>query len=305
MNLNSIFQKKNLIKIFESALKKNCVFAKRMNQGFYGYVYLIETADGKKVIAKVYKRCGYIKNETEQLNMIRKYALVKVPEIYAVSYQKENGYFDVLFMEYIEGVNAAAIKITDKKEKLAFSNQVVENLLAINEVTTSDGFGSYITKEYCKSWEEYYKSYITNLCHAVHSRKPLLFSKSNVKLMDKLYESYDKIFSVPVAQSCLIHGDYNLWNLIADPKTNNLLAVIDPFESIFADRELELYQLQNANGDEYGLLENYASHIVLSDNFEVKNPYYFFWNDMTHMVKTGYCENKRFQKFGEEVLRNL
>ena len=253
-----------------------------MNQGFYGYVYLIETADGKKVIAKVYKRCGYIKNETEQLNMIRKYALVKVPEIYAVSYQKENGYFDVLFMEYIEGVNAAAIKITDKKEKLAFSNQVVENLLAINEVTTSDGFGSYITKEYCKSWEEYYKSYITNLCHAVHSRKPLLFSKSNVKLMDKLYESYDKVFSVPVAQSCLI-----------------------PFESIFADRELELYQLQNANGDEYGLLENYASHIVLSDNFEVKNPYYFFWNDMTHMVKTGYCENKRFQKFGEEVLRNL
>lgn len=303
--ISDIFsRKRNLIKVFEKVFKTKPLYTKQINQGFYGWVFLIES-DNKKIIAKVYKQLGYMNNEVLQLDMMRRYALVKVPEIYDVSHKNDNCFFDVMFMEYINGVNAADIKITDSKEKTKFSNQVVENLLAINEISNSEGFGSYLTNEYSKSWEEYYKSYINSLYNSVCNKKPLLFSKKNVELMNKLFESYDKVFSIPVKESHLIHGDYNLWNLIADPQTNNLLAVIDPFESIFADRELELYQLQNANGDEYELLDNYASHIALSDNFVVKKPFYFFWNDLNHMVKTGYCDNKRFKKFGEEVLHNL
>ncbi len=305
MIFNAFFRKNNVAKIYENAFNKKSLSAKQINQGFYGWVFLIENADNKKIIAKVCKQSGYMEHEALQLDMMRRYALVKVPEIYSVSYEKHNGCFDVMFMEYIKGVNAAAIKITDYKEKISFSNQVVENLLAIHEASSAEGFGSYVENEYSNSWESYYKSNVTKLYYKVHNHKPLLFSKKSVDIMNILYESFDDIFDKPVKENHLIHGDYNLWNLIADTESNKLIGMIDPFGSCFADRELDLFQLQNANGNDYKLLENYASYISLSDNFEIKNAYYSFWDDIKHMVNMGYCENKRFQEYGKFVVDRL
>lgn len=305
MLLDVVFRKKNVIRIFESAFHKKCVSAKQINQGFYGWVFLIEADDNIKVIAKVYKHNGYIDTEISQLEMMRKYALVKVPEVYSASYEKDNGCFDVLFMEYINGVNAGAIDITDEKEKLAFSNQVVENLLAIHQVSNPKGFGSYIDNDYDLNWENYYKSHITKLYNVMHNRRFWLFSKKSADLMELLYENFDKVFCEPVSESHLIHGDYNLWNLIADPESNKLIGMTDPFGSSFADSELDLFQLTNADGDKYSLLDNYKSHIQLSENFEMKNAYYFFWDDIKHMVNMGYCDNKRFQKYGEFIKNRL
>lgn len=210
-----------------------------------------------------------------------------------------------MFMEYINGVNAGAFKITDEKEKISFSNQVVENLLAIHQASSPKGFGSYVENKYDLNWENYYKSLITKLYDEMHNRKFWHFSKKSEVLMELFYENFDKIFCEPVSENHLIHGDYNLWNLIADPESNKLIGMIDPFGSCFADRELELFQLQNANGNDYKLLENYASHISLSDNFEIKNAFYFFWDDIKHMINMGYCDNKRFQKYGDFIIDRL
>ncbi len=305
MLFDVFFRKNNVIKIYERLLNHKCLSAKQINQGFYGWVFLIETDDNTKVIAKVYKQPGYIDTEICQLDMMRKHALVKVPEIYCADYKKDNGCFDILFMEYINGVNAGAVNITDEKEKMIFSNQVVENLLAIHEVSNSNGFGSYINDDYCISWESCYKAQITEFYNRIHSKKTILFSKTSFDLMEFLYDSFDSIFCEPVSESHLIHGDYNLWNLIADPESKQLIGMIDPFGSCFADRELDLFQLTNANGDYYGLLDNYKSHIHLSDNFEIKNAYYFFWDDVKHMLNMGYCDNKRFRKNGTIVKNNL
>ena len=46
--------------------------------------------------------------------------------------------------------------------------------------------------------------------------------------------------------------------------------VIDPFNCCFADAEMDLYQLDNANGRDYGLLEQYSQRVRLSENFALK-----------------------------------
>ncbi len=73
--------------------------------------------------------------------------------------------------------------------------------------------------------------------------------------MEALYESFDEVFTDTVKENHLIHGDYNLWNLIADPKTNKLIGMIDPFGSCFADRELELFSLQMQTEKSIGCLK--------------------------------------------------
>ncbi|MBO5433048.1 MAG: phosphotransferase, partial [Clostridia bacterium] len=55
----------------------------------------------------------------------------------------------------------------------------------------------------------------------------------------------------------LIHGDLNIMNIMADPKTLELTAFIDPCGSLWSDREYDLFQLRNMWGDAYGLYETY------------------------------------------------
>lgn len=80
MILDVLSRKKNLIKAYEASFNRRCLSAKQINQGFYGWVFLVENADNTKVIAKVYKLEGYVDTEISQLEMMRKYALVKVPK---------------------------------------------------------------------------------------------------------------------------------------------------------------------------------------------------------------------------------
>lgn len=280
-------------------------YIKQINQGFYGYVYLIKTTSGKKFIAKIYKNDGFAQREQAQLEMLRKHALAHVPEVMGIGLKKQNGYFDVLFMEYIDGITAFDVKITDKYEKLKLSDEIVDNLIAIHSISNEKGFGDFITDDYSKSWEQYYNRQICGLYNELIKNKPLRLSHKNLETAKTLLECFDKIFCPPVKTNSLIHGDYNMWNLMVNPQTNRLCGILDPFGCSFADRELDLFQLQNANGNEYGLLENYASKIILSDNFELKNNYYRFWDDIKHLVYAGYCSNKLFSEYSAKVLNLL
>lgn len=80
----------------------------------------------------------------------------------------------------------------------------------------------------------------------------------------------------------MIQGDYNMWNVMLDKDQSAAAAVIDPFNFCWADSELDLYQLNNANGKYFGLLENYRSKIPLSKNFEVKNSFYELFTEIMH-----------------------
>lgn len=302
MYLDKLFRTRHLKEIIKLN-GKTITSAKQINGGFYGYAFLVETAEAShKYIAKVYKQEGYVDAEFAQLNMLRKYALIHVPEIFGVSYKKDNGYFDVLFMEFINGVSACDLKMTNAYEKERFANDVVDNILAIHEASSENGFGDFVTGNYCNSWEEYYYNMVSEYHAALHNPKIKKISVQTLEIADRLYDDFDKVFSMPVKQNSLIHGDYNLWNLMGDPNTNKLTAMLDPMGSSFADRELELFQLQNANASEYGLLENYKSKCPLSDNFDAKNAYYYFWNDIMHFLKSGYCDNKRFTRLGSQAL---
>lgn len=273
----------------------------QINQGFYGYVYLVEH-DGKRLIAKVYKQEGCMEREARQLEMLRKYALIHVPEIIAELPKSGNGRFDTLLMEHLPGVNAGRIKIRDAARRERFADQIIDNLLAIHAVTGPEGFGDYIAGEFSPSWEAYYHSLIAPM------HRSLMDSKINQKIIglaNELYELFPQFFSTPVRESHLIHGDYNLWNLMVDPQTERLTGMIDPFGSCFADRELELFQLENSNGNFYHLLENYAKKVKLSDNFDAKKYYYRFWDEVKHYLNVGYCDKRAFLRYGRKALELL
>lgn len=62
----------------------------------------------------------------------------------------------------------------------------------------------------------------------------------------------------------------------------NVSAIIDPFNCSYADREYDLYQLDNANGKEFGLLNNYCKKYQISENFVQKRAFYELFTELNH-----------------------
>ena len=115
-------------------------------------------------------------------------------------------------------------------------------------------------------------------------------------------DNFDKIFYLPITQSSLVHGDYNTWNILADKKSCSVTAIIDPCGCMWADREYDLYQLNNANGKHLKLLEVYANKIPLSENCYEKIAFYELFTEIEHYYKSGYpVVQRRVKKQAEKL----
>lgn len=78
--------------------------------------------------------------------------------------------------------------------------------------------------------------------------------------MQTAWKNFDYIFSEPVKEASLIHGDLNVMNVMSD-KRLNITAIIDPLECKWADKEFDLFQLRNLTGECFGLYEAYKGNI--------------------------------------------
>lgn len=114
-----------------------------------------------------------------------------------------------------------------------------------------------------------------------------------------------RVLCEPVQRPSLIHGDLNLWNVMVDPNTMRITGVNDPFDCCRADRELELFQLENATGKRFALLPKYKERVALSQYFEIKKNYYHFWDDIKHLALAGLYQEKALLKLGRKLLRAM
>ncbi len=138
------------------------------------------------------------------------------------------------------------------------------------------------------TWLDFYKK---------EKQEPWLKSlqklSDNGKFSDKkmmlLYEATEIFNNLPEENSTpvLIHGDLNIMNIMADPKTFKLTAFIDPCGIMWADREYDLFQLRNMWGDAYSLYETYKSKHKLSEYADFRVAYYASMHEATMRLSGG------------------
>jgi fructosamine-3-kinase len=192
-------------------------------------------------------------------------------------------------MEYIPGVNAGNHNLLEMKEKtrVAIAEQIVENLLSYHKVINPDGFGDIGANTFEPDWKKWYKTKADDALTKAES----LYVSGKIddvifSVIQKAHELYDKIFYLTIKEARLIHGDYNTWNILLDENLTHVSAVIDPLGCCFADSEMDLYQLNHANGKDYKLLDIYASKFPLSENFSLKLSFYELFDHIAHYYDT-------------------
>ena len=292
----------NNLKQFISELTKSS-FNKtnRVGGGFYADVYKF---DGEKtVIVKVYKPLGMMEKEVLQLKTLSTHAISPMPEILYTHKADEHYNKDILVMSFLSGDNGGNIHYLNSKKRENLANQAIENLLAFHNVSNPEGFGEINSKKFYPTFNEYYKEKAEKILEMGKSLKDDDKLPSYVyDVTDKAVKNFDKIFYLPITKSALIHGDYNMWNILADKKTATITAVIDPCGAMWADNEYDLYQLNNANGKHLKLFDTYKKYKALSENHKEKMAFYELFTEVEHYYNSGYPVIEKLVKKQSENL---
>jgi len=258
---------------------------KPLGVGFYGRVFWAELDTAPfNLVVKIYLFPLLAEREARQIKTLSAYSVIKMPEVFHVRVTNSDIPHDAIIMEYISGINAGDenLVISDNSRE-TIAESVIENLLSYHKTVNPKGFGEIDAESYTPIWKSYYKTRVdAALCKAEQMHTKGMFDKYAFYMLENACENYDGIFYLPIAEARLIHGDYNTWNVILDETITRVKAIIDPFNCCWADSELDLYQLNNANGKYYKLLDIYSAKFPLSENFLLKMHFYELVSEINH-----------------------
>ncbi|MBQ9913980.1 MAG: phosphotransferase [Clostridia bacterium] len=289
--------------IISEKLNQKAVSFRFIGGGSYGRVYKVLLSDGEIIAVKGYKLQEMQHEEAQQLSFLSGHTSVKMPAV-LFTYEDENT--AVLAMTFVDGQNVLnpLFLLKSKGQKQKFAEDVIAGMLEWHSVT-NDKFGSLSNPVY-DSWYGYYKAekqdpWLKGLKELSDIRK---FSS---KKMNLLFEATEVFDSLPQENTkpVLIHADLNIMNIMADPKTFELIAFIDPCGSIWADREYDLFQLRNMWGDAYGLYETYKRKCKASEYTDFRVAYYGAMLEASMRLKGGHTlplwEDLNFARLKKEL----
>ena len=253
--------------------------------GSFGRVFRARLSDGEIIALKAYRLSGAQNTEAAQLQLLSQHTDVKMPQVLFTHEDEETA---VLAMTFVAGKNVLdpAFLFKSKKQKKAFAQSVVQGMLQWHAVA-GEKFG-YLLNPVYDTWLDFYKKekqepWLRALRKLTDKGK---FSEKKMEFLTKATEVFNQL-PAQTDSPVLIHGDLNIMNIMADPKTLELTAFIDPCGSMWADREYDLFQLRNMWGDAYGLYETYKENCKLSEYADCRVAYYAAMNEAAMRLSGG------------------
>ena len=278
----------------------------KIGRGFYADIYQTSIdRDPYNVIVKCHKYGGRSAKEKEQLELLARYSILKVPQVYHLHLHSPELPFEALIMEYIPGINASQVAFPNRDVETRFVDTVVHNLLAWHAVSNPHGFGE-IGGPFYGNWIDLFEKQIASYRQQMveKKRRKRTASEYVMGVVDRSFEHMRAIFCGSNHASSLVHSDYNLWNVMVDPDTYEPTGVIDPIDAGWADREIDLFHLANCR-PELGLLERYLHETETNEAFSLRYAFYRFWDDVKHYVRMGWYEEGRFRPCAQALEKEM
>ena len=274
-----------LPEIISKELGKNADKFKFIGGGSFGRVYKAVLSDGRTIAIKAYRVQGSQYEEAEQLKILSRNTSVKMPEVLFLHEDNETALMGMTFLEGKNVLNPLFV-FKSKEKKNKFANDVVDTMLEWHSVT-AEKFGNMENPIY-DSWRDFYitekqKPFLEGLSKLADSGN---FSKKTLAFLKEATEIYNNLPDES-GKPVLIHGDLNIMNIMAEPKSLELIGIIDPSGSIYTDREYDLFQLRNMWGDAFGLYDTYKRKCKLSEYANFRVAYYGAMNEASCRLSGG------------------
>ncbi len=261
---------------------------KYLGGGSFGRAYKVKFQDGSKIVVKFLRARDMLEKEIYDLDLLGKNCPVKVPRVLFSRKADNNIPVDCYGMELVEGSNAVfslCLLMQSERKRRQFADEVTAALHSIHS-HTSEKFGDTMCPT-CGGWLDFYKPYAEQILLKAEE----MFSQGElpekvIKAMRAAWDKFDIIFSEEVTDACLIHGDMNIGNIMID-KRHKLSGFIDPLNSMYADREYDLFQFDNLTGKRFYLRETYVKKYGASKYCDVKCAFYGLYHEVYSYIKSG------------------
>ena len=257
--------------------------------GSYGYVYACGIDKSPyKLIMKACRVEGMCEQEARAITLLGNDSLIPMPKVFFTFLSNDAIPLDFICEEFVAGKNCTSPVLTvcsSKQAKKDFADKITD-AMGYWHSKTNDKFGLLDNAVY-DTWLEYYKPFAADILEAARAyHKKGKIDNDTMRTMEKAWDNFDFIFSEPVEKAVLIHGDLNTMNMMADKRLNPT-AIIDPLESKWADKEYDLFQLRNLNGEMFHLYETYKSKFPVSEKCDIKCAFYGLYNEIYCSVRSG------------------
>ncbi len=257
--------------------------------GSFGYVYKVEIpVSPYRLIVKACRVSGMFLIESNALKKLAENSTIHIPEVYFTFEATNSIPMDFLVEEFIDGTDCFtdfSKLFLSKRKKEKFADTIADCLGNWHSITNSR-FGSLENPEY-DNWLDYYKPFAEEiLTEAVRMNKNGILNNKTLDVMKTAWKHFDYIFSDPVEHGSLIHGDLNVMNVMSDKKLN-ITAIIDPLECKWADKEFDLFQLNNLTGKCFNLYETYKRKFPVSEKCDLKCAFYAVYHEIYCFISSG------------------
>lgn len=256
--------------------------------GSFGRAFGVEFEGGEKCVVKFLRAKDMLEKEVHDLKLLAAHCPIRIPKVLFSRNADETIPLDCYGMENVEGKNAFmafGMLFESRQKRLAFADLVTTALHEIH-LQTNAMFGDTLSPD-CKRWTDYYKPFAREVMEkAEEYYRNEALSEKIIVAMRLAWGQFDRIFSEEVKEACLIHGDLNIANIMVNRKYA-VSGFIDPLNSMYADREYDLFQFDNLTGKRFYLRETYTRKYGASKYCDAKCAFYGLWNEVYCYIKSG------------------
>ena len=273
-------------KAFEEYSNKKAVKVKCLGGGSFGLAFKVASESGESVVIKFMRADKMMEKEVFDLDLLGKNCPLDMPKVIFLREKDDKIPVDCYGMTVMQGkplLTCWGALLSGKKKRKEIGERIVDALHAIHDVK-SEKFGDTMNPD-CDAWLDYYRPFAKQvLDKAVEFEKKGELSAEIVDAMKAAWQKFDVIFDEEVGEACLIHGDLNILNIL---KSGDKISFIDPLNSMYADREYDLFQFYNLRGDRFFLGETYRRKYGESKRCDDKLAFYGLWNEVFCVIKAG------------------
>lgn len=274
--------------VCKEGLGKAGMKTKNLGGGSFGTAVGVTFGDGSEAVVKFLRADEMLEKETHDLKLLAENCAVRMPK---VLYSRRAGSgipLDCYIMDKIEGSTlfmSFGKLLYSKNARLKFADEVASALHGIHECRL-DSFGDTLNPRF-SSWIDCYEPFMEDVYSAAKQLSDEGQLPAEIVLaMTRARDKFSDIFSEPVREAGLIHGDLNVGNIMVG-RGLEITGFIDPLNSMYADREYDLFQFNNLTGKRFFLCDTYLKKYGASEKVEQKLAFYGLWNEVYCFIKAG------------------
>lgn len=277
--MHSLPERAEVELLMQKAFGSSVRDAELVGEGAESFVQLVHlNREPHRVAVKWMKHHGFGEPMVHQLRVLRKHAGDLVPEVYFYHTPTEDLPQEACVMEYVPGVPASNLPPPPQDVQEQLANETIEHLLRWHSVRNPQGYGGLDGPFYPK-WTDYYMPKVLETRANMENKEDTSGQPAEfvLQIADRSIQAADKIIGHISDGAVLNHGDIWMPNVLVDPKTVRVLAIIDPVQADWSEAEMDLIPMSWPWGDGDYLMKVYREHVELDDGFDIRFPFYHFW----------------------------